>query len=258
MDKRDCLDRQGWMITLGVTIVRVRDSSQGNVPCSHIIWILHLPSWSSSSWSQIANGLYFSSSEKLALIINISFDKPLFPQFHETLLNPTSRMELHALIAGVTRGSYLHGTDLRVLSLCLFPCDIYELGLSGGHPSAQDLWVLRWWQDDIQWPSSHTVEWLNGCWHTSSDVWRLLGYVLDVREEGERKESCRCLSFKLQKLIFTKHSIAGKCPALTSRVVWEVMRILRGCVSHTSAPRSPWVCQTVKLLQGFSSLVITC
>lgn len=23
------------------------------------------------------------------------------------------------------------------LSLCLFPCDIYELGLSGGHPSAR-------------------------------------------------------------------------------------------------------------------------
>lgn len=104
MDKRDCLDRQGWMIALGVTIVRVRDSSQGNVPCSHIIWILHLPSWSGSSWVKLQMAFISVPSEKLALIINLfPLTNPSFLNSMKPFTNPTSRMELHALIAGVTR-----------------------------------------------------------------------------------------------------------------------------------------------------------
>ena len=51
--------------------------------------------------------------------------------------NPTSRMELHAFCRSYKERVIYMELIYMFLSLCLFPCGIYELGLPGGHPSAR-------------------------------------------------------------------------------------------------------------------------
>lgn len=62
-----------------------------------------------------------------------------------------------------------------------------------------------------------------------------MGCVLDVREEGERKESCMCLSFKLRNSYSRSVLLQGSAQLLLPELCEEMIRILRGCVSHTSS-----------------------
>lgn len=189
--------------------------------------------------SQTANGLYFSSLwEASTDYKSLSFDKPLFPQFYETLhkshfQNGTSCFDCRSYQERVIYMELIY----MFLSLCLFPCDIYELWLAGGHPSARTCECFVDGRMIYSDPRSHTVEWLNRCWQTSSGLLRLLvGYELDVREEAERKESCMCLSFKLRSSYSRSILLQGSTQLLIPRLCEEVMRILKGCVSHTSSP----------------------
>ena len=202
------------MIALGV---REYSQSEGQFTrqCAMLSYHLNLaPSF--LEWlflSQIANGLYFSSLwEASTDYKSLPFDKPLFPQFHETLHKSHFQNGPSCFLQELQGEGDLHGTDLHVsISLSVSLWYLWAWAPRGSS-FCQDLWMLRWWQDDIQWPSESQVEWLNRCWHTSSDVLRLLvGYVLDVREERERKETCMCLSFKLLLLLLSRFSHVQLC-----------------------------------------------
>jgi len=77
-------------------------------------------------------------SEKLALIINLfPLTNPSFLNSMKPFTNPTSRMDLHAFCRSYKERVIYMELIYMFLSLCLFPCGIYELGLPGGHPSAR-------------------------------------------------------------------------------------------------------------------------
>ena len=213
-------------------IVRVRDSSRGSVPCSHIIWILHLPSWSGFSWVKRQMGFSSVPSEKLALIINLfPLTNPSFLNSMKPFTNPTSRMELRALIAGVTRRGWFtwNWFTCFYLSVC-FLVIFMSLGSQGAIllPGLGSVLLMAgWytvtlgvtrWSDWIAAGKPPQVSW--GFWWGRNWMW-------------ERRRMC--LSFNLRSSYSRSILLQGSTQLLIPRLCEEVMRILRGCVGHTSS-----------------------